>query len=92
MTSLIARTEVLIRGTHNAWSLAEAGSPEGKLCSVHLEIQGDENRGFHLVMSPDGFFTTDRWHLTIKEAQEDARELFGVATDAWASEAHDEHS
>jgi hypothetical protein len=53
---------------------------------VLLEIQGDEKNGYHLVKAPDGFLAADSWHRTIGEAQQSARELFGVEPDQWSED------
>lgn len=85
MKSINAKTKVRIWGTKNAWSLdpnSEADSP-GTLCDVSLEIQGDQRNGYHLVMSPSGFFTGDHWYETKKDALDDAKELFGVDQSDW---------
>jgi hypothetical protein len=51
---------------------------------VKLEIQGDSKDGYHLVMTPDGFFTADTWHATVDEAMAEAESLFGLSRERWA--------
>jgi hypothetical protein len=89
MLSLHARTTVRIFGTRNAWSLAANGRSEadGRNVLVSLEIQGSPRNGYHLVMSPDGFFTADSHYDTLDEALDAGSELFGVAHDGWSSNA-----
>ena len=84
--SIFTRTTTEIWGTKNAWSLApvtESNGP-GQKCEVELEIQGNEKEGFHLVMSPAGFFTADYWYETKREALDSARELFGTTESEWS--------
>jgi hypothetical protein len=85
MRRLRAEVTVMIFGSRHSWSLAPQvrGEPEGVRRTVRLEIQGDERAGYHLVQSPDGFFTADSWHATLVEAQQSATELFGVGPDVW---------
>lgn len=75
---------VPIRGSGNAWKVAEPSDPAEQVQErmVVLEIQGSTN-DFHLVMSPTGCFTADTWHESIADANETATEVFGVAPDAW---------
>ncbi len=83
--SIYAITSCQIWGTRNCWSLsAQAGLSEpARTCEVKLEIQGDRKSGYHLVMSPEGFFTADSWHETRQAALETAHELFGVDVKDW---------
>ena len=86
MLSITTTTKARVWGTKNAWSLSPlriADEPNHE-CEVQLEIQGDDRNGYHLVMSPNGFFTADSWHQTIQDALDTARELFGVITDDWS--------
>lgn len=52
-------------------------------CPVALEIQGTDRDGYHLVMSPQGVFTADSWHPTLRDAVAAAEELFDVSEDGW---------
>lgn len=86
MITLSAKKVVKIWGTVNAWSLASesnASEPSTE-CETCLEIQGDDKNGYHLVMSPEGFFTADYWFKTKEEAIESAEELFGVTAREWS--------
>jgi hypothetical protein len=76
---------VPIRGTANAWKVAEPDDPPAPVQErvVTLEIQGNARDGFHLVMSPAGCFTADTWHETIQEAKDAASRMFGVSPDGW---------
>lgn len=87
--ALVAQTRARIFGTANSWSLtAHAGyAPEGRECGVNLKIAGDAKNGYHLVISPDGFFTADNWYQTLDEALASALELFDVAADNWWKES-----
>jgi hypothetical protein len=87
--SLVAHTRARIFGTTDSWSLtAHPGSgPEGRDCSVRLEISGDARNGYHLAMSPEGFFTADSWYISQEEALASASELFKVAACAWKETA-----
>jgi hypothetical protein len=88
MTSLVAFAETRVWGSTNCWSLAPGRglTGDGRLCRVRLEIQGDEESGFHLVVEPTGFFAADSWHHTKAEAISAARSLLGVAADAWSAQ------
>lgn len=86
MVSVKTTAKARIWGTKNSWSPSPfrgAQEPGGE-CDVDLEIQGDGLAGYHLVMSPQGFFTADSWHRTREDAMDTARELFGVPLDAWS--------
>jgi hypothetical protein len=80
-----AEVTTTIWGTKNAWSLArhrETDDPtEG--VRVVLTIQGDTRSGYHLIQSPEGFFTADTWHPTLDDAFDAAHEMFGVSRGAW---------
>lgn len=76
---------VPIRGYSNIWRVAEP-SDTGDITQnrvVNLEIQGDGNDGFHLIMSPDGCFTADTWHETLEDAKDTVYRIFGVPADGW---------
>ena len=85
MDAITAKTNVKIWGTKNSWSLAPKPETDnsGILCEISLEIQGNQKHGYHLVMSPSGFFTADYWYETKKDALENAEELFGIGPDDW---------
>jgi len=87
MITITAITKVRIWGTKNCWSLSPDAynNSHGTDCSVELEIQGDDRNGYHLVMSPSGFFTADNWYETQQDAIDDAIELFGVHADQWST-------
>ncbi len=80
-----ASVVVPIRGSGNAWKVAEPCDPAAYVQEreVTLEIQGDGKDGFHLVMSPVGCFAADTWHETVEDAQDTALEVFGVRPDGW---------
>jgi hypothetical protein len=86
MISITARAKTRIWGTRNAWSLSLIPGPDApnRECEVAIEIQGDDRDGYHLVMSPSGFFTADYWYQTMQEALDAAEELFGVCHDKWS--------
>ena len=88
MKSLFCRTNADVWGTRNSWSLEQQKGHSRKTegCAVLLEIQGDEKDGYHLVMSPDGFFTADSWHETRQDAINAAWELFGVNESQWTNQ------
>jgi hypothetical protein len=85
MIRLRAEAQAVVFGTHSAWSLAWHRGYErvGTQCRVVLEIQGDEQNGYHLVLSPDGFSTSDGWFAELADARRSASELFGVEPDQW---------
>lgn len=56
---------------------------EGCVCNIRLEIEGDAINGYHLVKSPEGFFTADNWYQTFDEALASALAVFGVAARDW---------
>ena len=81
---LVVHARARIFGTANSWSLsARAGYAEGRDCDARLEISGDVMNGYHLVITPEGFFTADSWYKTLDEALASASELFGVAAHNW---------
>lgn len=88
--TLIAHTTARIYGTANSWSLAaqRGHTSEGHECEVDLEIQGDEKHGFHLVISPAGFFTADSWYESKDSALAAAFELLGVTREKWSEKQH----
>ena len=69
----------------NSWRIAGADSQLEQVQerAVRLAIQGSDEDGYHLVMSPEGLFTADYWYLTKAEALESARELFGAEPTDW---------
>lgn len=93
MESIVAKVTADIFGSKNSWGLGPGDGARGSeavatRCEVLLEIQGTKKHGYHLVMSPDGFFTADSWFKTKQEALENAEELFGVVGDNWTSNHH----
>lgn len=73
-----------IFGTKNAWSLEpDAPSVPRTETAVDLEIQGSPKDGYHLVMSPEGFFAADNWYATLEEAFADGLSLFSVSREVW---------
>lgn len=86
MLSTTTTTRARIWGTNNAWSLSpfRTADEPNQECDVELKIQGDDRDGYHLIMSPHGFFTADSWHQTKEDALSTARELFGVLPAAWS--------
>ena len=88
MNSIYATIRARIWGTRNYWSAAQTGGPEQPNCecSVELEIQGNSRNGYHLVMSPSGFFVADSWHPTKQDALDTAYEIFGVEKSAWSED------
>lgn len=89
MHSIFTKTKARIWGTTNAWSLTSfAGTQQpNHECCVVLEIQGDDQNGYHLVKSPFGYVTADSWHPTKQDALQSASELFDVdvAVDEWSA-------
>jgi hypothetical protein len=87
MLLVFAITKARIWGTTNAWSLSQfAGADQPNcVCVVELKIQGDDQNGTHLVMSPAGYFTADSWHATKDDALSSAFELFGVTRSTWTN-------
>jgi hypothetical protein len=85
--SMFASTKVRVWGTRDCWSLAPDGraQADGVETVVLLEIQGDNHDGYHLVMSPAGFFTADSHHKTLDDALDAGSDLFGVARDHWVT-------
>lgn len=76
---------VPICGSDNIWKVGEPSDPPATVKErlVALEIQGDAQNGYHLVMSPEGCFTSDTWHESIADAKATAAELFNVPPDGW---------
>jgi hypothetical protein len=76
---------VPICGSGNAWKVGEPSDPPVRVKKrpVTLEIQGDAQNGYHLVMSPEGCFTADTWHESIAEAKATAEEHYNVPPDGW---------
>ncbi len=79
-----ANVVVPICGSGNAWKVGEPSDPRASERPVTLEIQGNAQNGYHLVMSPEGCFTADTWHESIADAKATAEEIFNVPTDGWA--------
>ena len=67
---------VPIRGSGNAWKVADPSDPPAQVQprTVTLEVQGDGANGYHLVMSPVGCFTADTWHDSVADARATAEE------------------
>lgn len=88
MQIICAKATASIFGSRNSWSLSpiKGHSAEPTNCLVHLEIQGDEQNGYILVMSPEGFFAADSWYATENEARNAADELFSVPRDGWSQQ------
>ncbi|MCU7797068.1 MAG: hypothetical protein KZQ75_08060 [Candidatus Thiodiazotropha sp. (ex Myrtea spinifera)] len=84
MEKLFAKTVKTICGTSNSWCIeSDNKSLPRTSCEIELEIQGSRRNGYHLVMSPEGFFTADYWYQTKDEAIDSALELFGVSEIQW---------
>ena len=83
--TLKARVRTRICFWDAGWRVADASDlgEHVRDVEVSLEIQGDEEQGYCLVMSPEGGFTADDWYATREEALRAAYELFGVPVDAW---------
>lgn len=84
--SVKAVVVVPIRGSGNAWKVAEPSDPPARVEDrvVTLEIQGNAADGYHLVMSPAGCFTADTWHESVEDAKATATEVFGVPPHEWS--------
>jgi len=52
---------------------------------MRLEIQGDSENGFHLILAPSGFFAADYWYATLQEAMDAAKSLLGVNYQQWTA-------
>jgi hypothetical protein len=76
---------VPIRGSGNAWKVAGPSDPAARVQErmVTLEILGDAESGYHLIMSPTGCFTADTWHESVEDAKATAAEVFGVPPNEW---------
>ncbi len=77
-----------IRELKGGWQVAdaedEANYPQYvSEREVRLAIEGNPEDGYHLIMSPDGYFTADGWFPTTEEALVEAREVFGVSAADW---------
>ncbi|NNE00061.1 MAG: hypothetical protein HKN47_22300 [Pirellulaceae bacterium] len=85
VTRWIATTRTRVWGQRNSWSLSQpANSPNaGVPCNVIVEIQGTPHDGYHVVMSPDGFFTADTWCESLDEAFNSGKELFDIERHDW---------
>lgn len=88
MKRLRAKTLARIWGTKSAWSLA---APRGRRdtasreCEVEVEILGEEQNGYHLVLRPAGFLSADSHHPTLEDALSRAAEFFGLREGDWAT-------
>ena len=89
MVSIKTTVKAQIWGDRNSWNLSPCRNQDEPSidADVELEIQGDEQNGYHLVMSPSGFFTADTWHQTKQDALDAAAELFGVEPNSWSPQA-----
>jgi hypothetical protein len=84
---MIVKPRVPLYGKHNSWSTGPFGnSQKGLECDVELTIIGNEQNVFHLVMSPEGFFTADYWFATKAEAISSAFDQFGVPLEDWTTQ------
>ena len=85
-SALAALAVVPICGSGNAWKVAGPTDPSANVREreVALQIQGNSEDGYHLIMSPAGCFTADTWHKSIEDAKATAAELFGVPAEGWA--------
>ena len=85
MSRWTSSTRRRVWGRKHGWSLSSDSGYRGpgKECEIKLEIQGDDKNGYHLIMSPDGFFTADTWCETLEAAIRDGQELFGLAHQDW---------
>jgi len=85
MEKIRATARAKVWGTSRAWSLAPNESKEAPYteCMVNLVIQGTKKNGYHLIMSPEGYFAADNWYESKKDAFESAYELFGVTEGEW---------
>jgi hypothetical protein len=86
MESISAFTRIAISGGGKQWKV-EPNDRQTTAIDVKLEIQGDDQNGYHLVMTPEGCFTADTWHKTRVEAVEEAERIFGVPESAWVRKA-----
>ena len=87
MVTLVAKTTANVAGDHGSWRLAsDREGSRSVITTVTLRIEGENEQGFHLIKSPDGFFTADDWFLTIDEAFDAAEECFGVRRQDWVDD------
>ncbi|WP_417383852.1 hypothetical protein [Gimesia sp.] len=85
MKPLYATTNARVYGTPDAWrfsNLARAGETFRE-CKVRLEIQGDDESRYFLIVSPEGYFTADTWYETLDAAQDEAERVLGVTRADW---------
>jgi len=75
----------IVCGSANSWRVADATDPADQITvlDVELEMQGDEQSGYILPMSPAGCFTADSWHASKEDALDAAEELFGARAGSW---------
>lgn len=78
-------TKSKIRILKGGWKVAEENddSKYVKELVVKLSIFGDKEKGYHLIMAPEGCFTADSYHKTLEDAIKIASEEFGVAESEW---------
>ncbi|MFS1524465.1 hypothetical protein ACL7TT_10180 [Microbulbifer sp. 2304DJ12-6] len=55
-----------------------------KQLEIELLIEGNAKNGYHLIMTPEGFFAADLHFDSIEEAKEEAEEYFEVSNIQWS--------
>ena len=85
MKSKLINKVITIYGTPNSWSLSESETKRNKInnTSTSIHFEGNDKEGYHLVISPEGYFTADSWHESKKEAIEAAKELLNIPESEW---------
>lgn len=79
-------TRSKIRKLKGGWRLANDSDPVEYVTEVEVKllIEGNMKNGYHLIITPDGFFTTDSHHETLEDAIESAKESFNISYSDWS--------
>lgn len=85
MIRMLSNAVGTVFGNANCWCLeppADAVLPSSQR-PIQLEIVGEEQQGYYLVISPKGFFTADAAYATLQQAKAAAKGLFGLDEQDW---------
>jgi len=79
-------TRSKIRKLKGGWRIANDSDPAKYVHDVEVElcIQGNSKNGFHLIITPENFFTADWHHETLEDAIESAQESFDISSSDWS--------
>ncbi|KFZ36113.1 hypothetical protein HR45_18275 [Shewanella mangrovi] len=83
-THLYAHTNSLIYGNASYWSLSgEHSAAPTSQRHIDLDIIGDTEQGYLLLISPKGLYTAEMWCASLEEAKQHAQQWFAIQTADW---------